>query len=282
MSMNLHRLIAEAACVYSPPLAYVKIRDAVNDSRSSLADIADAIGADSSLAARLLRLANGAFYNFPSPVETITHGVTVIGTRQIVDLVLATCIIEQFKNVPPDLMSMSLFWRHGIACGIAARTIAVYRHEMNVERFYVMGLLHDIGRLVIFEKMTDPVRQALALQAEKREFLYKIERDLLGFDHADVGGALMETWKLPLSVEEAVRFHHDPARAAHYPVEAAAVHLADVLATAMQLGTSREHYVPPLDMKAWGVIGLSPGLLPAIWDQVLEKFSETARIFLEE
>jgi HD-like signal output (HDOD) protein len=175
---------------------------------------------------------------------------------------------------------MESFWMHSIACGLAARTIAVYRREPNVERFYIAGLLHEIGRLVIFENLPDLARKTIEIHEGEHKFLHYVEQEVMGFDHAAVGGAILREWRLPDNLVEPVAFHHQPLEARNYPVETAIVHFADIIACAMQLGTSRECYVPSVDPKAWEEIRLPVGQLPAIWNQVDKTFYETIDFFL--
>ncbi|MFZ5996879.1 MAG: HDOD domain-containing protein [Nitrospirota bacterium] len=258
--------------VSSLPMVALRLNEVVNNPYSSVMDIGKIIGEDQGLTARLLRLANSPFYAFPSKIETITKAVTVIGTQQILDLVLATSVMNMFKGIPKDLITMEAFWYHSIASGVIARILAIYRREANVERFFVAGILHDVGRLVIYTKLPDAAREALVRCKERKEILYKAEREVIGFDHADVGEHLLKEWKLPLSLIEMVATHHAPSRAKHFPAEAAAVHVADIIAHALQLGSSGEASMPPLDAKAWEKLALSPSQLAPTIDQAERQF----------
>ncbi|NIQ04053.1 MAG: HDOD domain-containing protein, partial [Nitrospinaceae bacterium] len=112
---------------------------------------------------------------------------------------------------------MEAFWYHSIASGLTSRVLAIYRKEPNPERFYVIGLLHDLGRLLLYLNLSQEMKEAL-LRYERGGFLYEAERDVLGVDHAEVGGALLKKWKLPPRLVEAVRFHHRPSEAPQYPL----------------------------------------------------------------
>jgi HD-like signal output (HDOD) protein len=226
------------------------------------------------LTARLLKIVNSAFYSFPSKIETISRAVTVVGTQQLRDLALATSVMKLFKGVPPDLISMEPFWRHSIACGVAARVLATHKREANIERFFVAGILHDIGRLVLCMKEPDWMRSALGRCHASGELLYKVEDEELGFDHASLGRILLENWKLPASLVETVAYHHNPEAAARFPVEAADVHVADIIAHALQLGSSGERFVPPLSPLAWERAGMSMGQLPGAIEQVDRQYRE--------
>ncbi|TNF36982.1 MAG: HDOD domain-containing protein, partial [Gammaproteobacteria bacterium] len=147
---DIATLLRNTPKLASLPTVYNKLNEAVDSPTSSSQDIADIIMEDSALAARLLKLSNSAFFGFPSRIDTISQAVTVIGMRELRDLVLATSVVSMFKDIPTNLVSPESFIEHSIATGVAARVMATHRRESNVERFFVAGLLHDIGRLVLF------------------------------------------------------------------------------------------------------------------------------------
>jgi len=260
--------------VSSLPMIYYKIDEVISRPNTSMADIGKIVGQDPGLTVRLLRLVNSAFYNFPSKVETITQALVIIGTQQLRELVLATSIVHLFQGIPKDLVNMESFWRHSIACGLTARLIATYRHEPNVERFLIAGMVHDVGRLVIYKKIGDLSRSVLVQSRALVKPLFWIEKEILGFDHAQIGRMLLQAWNLPQSLEEAVAFHHHPRLANFYPMEAAVVHVADIVVNAFQCGTSGEHAVPPLESNAWDLIELPETILPSLLNQLRGQLDE--------
>jgi HD-like signal output (HDOD) protein len=255
-------------------MIFTRIDESVNNPRSSLADIGRIISEDSSLTARLLKIVNSAFYSFPNKIETISRAVTIVGTQQLRDLALATSVMKLFQGIPPDLINMEAFWKHSIACGVAGRVLATFRREANVERFFVSGILHDIGRLVLCMKSPDWLREALTRCRSRRELLFKVEFEELGFDHAALGRMLLQQWKLPASLEETVAFHHNPEASARYPVEAAVVHVADIISHSLELGSSGEQFVPPLSAQAWERIRVMPQNLPGLLEQIERQYLE--------
>jgi HD-like signal output (HDOD) protein len=282
MPLESRDLLKTAGSISSLPMIFTRINEAVNNPRSSVADIGRIIGEDPGLTARLLRIVNSAFYSFPSRIESISRAVTIVGTQQLRDLALATSVMKVFRGIPEDLMSMEAFWRHSTGCGITARVLASHRREANLERYFVTGMLHDIGRLVLFMNLPKQSRAALLRCQSSGELLHQIELEETGFDHATVGSALLQAWNLPASLEEVVAFHHAPHKALRYPIETAIVHVADVIAHAMELGSSGERLVPPLNPEAWEKIGIPTNLLPAILEQVEKQFREAIQMILRD
>ena len=98
------------------PVIFVRINEAVENPNSSFSEIAQIISGDSALSARLLKIVNSAFYGFSNKIETISHAITIIGTAQLRDLVLATAVIEKFQGLPSKNINMKSFWLHSISC----------------------------------------------------------------------------------------------------------------------------------------------------------------------
>lgn len=282
MKWTVEKLLRETPAISSLPGAYTRLNEAVNDPRTSSRDVANVITEDTGLAARLLRIANSAFYGFPSKIDTISRAVTLVGTRQLRDLALATSIIKQFEGLSEGVVTMESFWRHSVACGVVARILATHRREPNVERFFIAGLMHDIGRLLMFSTIPELAMEALDEAEHCRELLYRTERSLLGFDHADVGGALLRQWKLPVHTVSAVACHHRPATDSGLYIDTAIIHIADLIANAMRIGSSGERYVPALDNDAWKRLGLSESILAITLSELERQYQDAVTIILPD
>ncbi len=280
--VSAETVAGHAKTLVSLPTIFFQIDRAINHPSSSSADIAKALCTDQGLSARLLRIANSAFYGFPQRVESVDQAIRIIGTRQLHDLVLATVVLTQFRGVDANLVTMKSFWQHSFACGIAARSLATLRRESNVEHFFVAGLLHDIGSLVLYQEF--PKRAAVALEMHRRDksALDEVERAVIGCDHGQVGAALMASWKLPESYREVAANHHNPAGARAPSMGAAVVHIADLLVAALELGGNGEVGLPRLCVEAWDAVALPPSDLGRVAENVLGLLEETLRLFTEE
>ena len=259
-------LVAGAESVSSPPIIYDRLMQVINDPRSGAADMANVIGEDQGLSARLLKLVNSAFFSLPWKVDTVTSAIQVVGTSQVRDLAVATSVMTLFEDVPGDLLELETFWHHSFACGVVARVLAGHRGEDNVERFLIMGLLHDVGRLIMVMNAGDDMRSALEAAQATRQDLSECEAEHVGCTHSQVGGVLMDAWNFPPALNEAVRYHHQPRMADRFPVETATIHVADLISNAMRWGRSGQASVPRLENTAWQALGIEPALLPSLLD----------------
>jgi putative nucleotidyltransferase with HDIG domain len=148
--------------------------------------------------------------------------------------------------VPAHLVDVPSFWQHSVACGIASTLLAEQRHDPAPERFLVGGLLHDIGRLILFLNAPEQSRLILDRCEKEEQLAPSIELDVLGFDHAMLGAELVEFWNLPQSLREMVRSHHDPSASPVVFLDAFLVHYADFITSALGYGKSGEPFVSPL------------------------------------
>jgi len=208
--IDIQDLINENEPLASLPNTFYKLREVVDDPGCDFDDIAEIISVDPSLTPRLLKIVNSAFYGFRGEIESVFHAMGVVGTEQLMQLVLATTVIEQFKGIPKDLVDMEYFWKHSVSCGLAARAIHQARGEYNGESIFLAGLLHDIGRLVMCLKVPDQLKIVLDFAQKSGDRWYKTKAKYFGFDHSGVGETLLRAWKLPENLQEAVAHHHFP------------------------------------------------------------------------
>lgn len=264
------------------PDVFVRINQLVESSNSSIADIANAVNLDPSFTVRLLRVANSSFYGFPSYIDTVSKAVSIIGTRQICNLALSTVIANSFAGLPNSLVSMENFWRHSLCCGLAARKLAKLTGKCDAEAVFTAGLLHDIGELVIFNRMPAQAKEVLMLVLDSAdEFpIYQAERQIMGFDHAQVGAELARQWNLPVILEECIAYHHDIGAAQRHPREVALVHIANILALMAEVQTLDPADVTPIDPEAWKKTGLSADdVMGEVVRETQEEISEAEKLF---
>lgn len=237
----------------SLPEMVLRLHEVIRDPRATPARAAEVVGSDPGLAARLLRLVNSALYAPVRPIEDLTRAVTMVGVRQLSTLAMGLAVSRIFKDIPPSVADVRGLWEHAVAVAHGARLLAALRNYADKERYFLFGLLHDVGRLAMFRNAPE-LSAAMAFQAlEEGVSLRDVENRVLGFDHAAVGGALMRAWNLPPVLRRAVEAHHQPEEAPDLP-EASAVHIADFLAHALGLGGTGSPVAPKPSVRAWQII----------------------------
>jgi HD-like signal output (HDOD) protein len=258
---------------------YFKIREELISPRSTSARIASVIAKDTSLTAKLLRLVNSPIYGFPSKIESITRAITLVGLEELSSLALGISAIKAFEDVAPELIDMKEFWTHSIAVGTLARIIAA-RKGLAEERFFIAGMLHDVGKLLLFSCRPNRISEAYVRSRAHLMPLFETERQVFGFDHALIGGMLLKRWNLPPTLETLVRDHHQPLLATDR-LGASIVHCADFLANGLQFAPSGSAIVPPLQQDSWEALGVNPAEIETISRQAEGVLQEIMHIFFD-
>ena len=281
MPLSAKELVNSISDLIALPSTVMHVNNMVNNPQYSAADIGETINQNHELSARLLRIANSPFFSFPSHINNIPRAVTVIGTQELRDLLLASSAIDTFDGLPNELVSMETFWRHSLRCGVIARSLATHLHKPNVERFFAAGLLHDIGSLLINHKLPELANKTLARSNKNRQRRFIIEEDVMGFNHATVGGELLRHWGLPDYIVEAVTHHHTPSLAKKHRQDAAIAHIANYLSNTMlsNIGNNLEAS-EALDITALKTTGLKPSDLQSVMHHSENLFDNTLEILV--
>lgn len=281
MNIVIENLFKNPDAIPALPVSVYNIFMAINDPDANVHKIADLILGDVGLTTKILRLANSSYFGLSTQVTTISHSLNILGLNPLGNLVLACSLMSEFKDIPENLITMESFWSHSVACGIAAREISVMISFGNEELLYIAGMVHDIGSLVIYKEYPEKAKTALKRCNEWGQNLIDSEKCVLGFDHAQVGSALIEKWKLPKIYQETTEYHHQPLNAPSYKEETAIVHLADYTVHSNQLGSSGEIKSFDLDEEVLEILGLPIKILPWLSERTKATFEEIYNILAE-
>jgi putative nucleotidyltransferase with HDIG domain len=283
MNKTIAELVHGVGGLVTLPDVFIRINKLIADPNSNMMDIVKAVERDPSFTVRLLRVANSSFYGFSSTIDTVSKAASIIGTSQIRSLALATSVASSFEGLPNSLVSMEHFWRHSLYCALAARVLAKRAGRCDVDAVFTAALLHDIGELVIFNRMPQQAKEALLLVLDSGDELpvYQAERQIMALDHAQVGGELARQWKLPPMLEECIEFHHEISSAQRFPREVALVHIANILALMAETQTLDLVDVSPIDPHAWEVVGLDPEeVIADTVAEAQEEIAEAEKLFI--
>ena len=283
--MRSHRVFAKLIELHDlPTLPQVvgKILDAVEDERSSAADLTELLEKDHAISARVLRLANSAFYGLRYPVDSIRRGVVVLGFDAVCQLALATSVFKTFASQRQFALDPEDFWMHSF--GAAKATQLLCQGHVDVESpegCFTAGLLHDIGKyllaLVLREEYRTVVRRAAEEAAPVREY----EKELLGVNHPEVGRWLAIKWRFPEMIVEVIgSVHRAPSHSRKYAREAALVQLADTLSRLAKFGSAGDWEVPRVDAALLEFLDTSHESAEAVVDELVQVRADT-REFLK-
>lgn len=231
--LRIEDLLHSDVDLASPPEVFARLRRLLDEPDTTTNMLAEVIEKDPALSARVLKLANSAFYALPLPVNTIAEAVSLIGIREIQHIVLATEVIQRFDNIPEDLVDMYSFWRESLRCAVIARQLANFLPEPETsDTLFLAGLMHGIGHLVIYTRVPELGRKALLEHRHRGIPLHIAEREVMGFDYAQVGASLARQWELPPLLCELIAHHLEPQSAVEFTRETILVSAAHTLSQA--------------------------------------------------
>jgi|GEM_PF-450427 len=190
------------------PEACQRVNQLIDLPSTTVHTLADVISLDPAMSAMLLKLTNSAYFGFSQPITTISHAISVIGKNDLRSLVLSSGAVDSLESLANEFMEMSEFWHHSIYTGLLARALSAYLSDLNKEEMFISGMLHDVGKLVIFNQSPDIARELINKGITSSRWV-KLEKQRLGFTHADVGYELAKSWGLPEMYCDCILLHHD-------------------------------------------------------------------------
>ncbi|MFC1564479.1 HDOD domain-containing protein [candidate division KSB1 bacterium] len=183
----------------------------INDPGSSAKDLKGIIEKDPPLSAKLLKMSNSAFYSYPREIRGIQEAIVLIGFTTVKELALSQKVCELFKNdTVVDGYSRNGLWKHCNAVAICSKLIFRREFSKSGENAYVAGLLHDLGIIVEDQFLQKEFTDCILSANGHKKNLYQMERENLGFDHAEIGSEVAKNWKFPDELINSINAHHEP------------------------------------------------------------------------
>ena len=231
--------------------------------------VGDVIAQDPTMTARVLRIANSAYYGLLEPVLSADQAAAVLGAESLRNVVMQASVVGQYENLGAELgFDMNETWTHAVFVGQLAQNLTEQCSklvEVTPEEMYTCGLLHDIGKVVLLDGLREEYVEVFEDARRSGESLHMAEERELGYTHIDVGSLVAERWGLPEAVCHAIRFHHGPRAEILQNPATAVVALADQVA----------YRVHADDFEA------SMNRLGALAEQVLDLEAQPFRRFIE-
>jgi HD-like signal output (HDOD) protein len=280
--IKLENILIHTESLPSLPEILIKLNEVVNNPFSSFDDFAEIIEKDTSLTARVLKIVNSPFYGFPKKIDSVFKACSLLGSQQIMNIVISTKIIDTFGGIERDFVDMKSFWKHSILTGSIAKTTSTILQEINPESYFVSGLLHDIGRILFLKAYPDVMRDIIYRSRTQNILLWKLEQEIFGFDHAKIGGILLNKWRFPSHQQDNVMFHHYPSASQFYKKQCAVIHISNIIARVIGPHSSGDFFITPLDKIAFESLNLNEHTITFIINKSEELFEEIVSYFLDD
>ena len=275
MDISIDTLIEQSGTPVSLPEVFRKINRLTQDPNSSMADISQITEKDIGLSSRLLKIVNSPYFGFPSSINSIARAITIIGTHDLRDLLLTTTTVDLLANKAHKHTHIRQLWKHSLYCAVISKLLAESLQQEHTECYFVSGLLHDVGRFILFRGIPETTHSAIDQARDSGQDSLNIERSLLGYTHTDIGRRIAEHWKLPDRVIETIAYHHQPELAQHFPFETSIIHIANHIANSFEdEAESAEKNTSRINPYAWKTSGLAMENINEVLNKVPEQFNE--------
>jgi len=183
--------------------SFIRIKELIDDESSTIDDISEVILVDPALSGTILKLANSSFFNYPGKIDTISKAVLVLGITEVYNLVIAYFTTQAFKSINAEQAYLDNFWEQSVDCALLIKFLGCSLNIPNAERLFILGLLHNLGELIVKQVSSDKV---IECQNEDCDSLpWSMQRDILGFTYGECGAELLKLWQLPYNLVAPIR-----------------------------------------------------------------------------
>jgi putative nucleotidyltransferase with HDIG domain len=265
------------------PVVAKQIQKLIASPNSTMIQIAAIIAKDQAIAARVIRLINSAFYGLGGKVTSIQQAIVFLGLNTVKNLVMGVSVVKIFEESPSQasLFDRQKFWMHTFATALGAKLIAKKMNILELEDFFLAGLLHDIGILILDQFFHQEFIEIMLGAAKKQIDYTRAEQDFLGITHAEIGEFIARKWKLPEVLVHSILYHNKPlftaSEIAGDQKVISAVHIADVTAKNRGFDFGYRNGKITCDAQALKCIGLSDSEIETIFDSVEEDVKLVAK-----
>lgn len=265
------------------PAIVARALEILNQPNASAETAARLIGQDLALSAKVLRLANSAFYGIPRSIASVDQAIVILGFQTVRSLVMSASVLKILGKTGKSTLDRRMVWRHSVAAGLASRIVVRKvgrRLGLDIEAAFMATLLHKIGVLILDTAEHAEYQKILAEAAEPdAESLPLVERKHLQIDHAALGGMLAEKWGLPEELRDPITHHLSPAMAPTQGELAAVVQLSSHLAEMAGFGAFEGLQQWPLDPNVFTILQMEPALIPELGEALHAELAKAESFF---
>lgn len=259
------------------------IMNRINNPKTSSRDLASVVNQDVALSAKILRLANSAFYGIPRTINNVNEAIVILGFKVIYTIVLSLTVFDMFPDSSLSLhFNRKKFWKHCVICGLLSKVIAqkIKNRKIEPEDSFCAGLLHDIGKIVMEQYLHDDMHKVIDYCLKSGKSFYQSEKELLGYTHADVTELLISRWNLPDMLYYPLVFHHSPEQSlpdrtkqniSSPEINASICHIADYLCYSDEMPDNKPDFAQPhLEPASLRIIGFTERQLELLKGRIPE------------
>lgn len=266
----------EASSLRALPHAVTRILQTMGTDASGASDVTRAALSDPTIAAMILKRANSSYYGGGKAITELRTAVVRLGLKECRDLVVGLSVFNLFSADDSSFgFNRIWYWLHSVACGVITQRIAQQCPMANKEDAFTVGLLHDIGKIILDDFLNPQYREVVRLASTKGLALYDAEQRLLERTHVFVGRRVAEQWKFSENVCNALGSHHDISLImAERPTLSGALYLANQMAKALLVGQGGDYLVLDIPAATWRMYGFGENIGPAFLDEIYRELRD--------
>jgi putative nucleotidyltransferase with HDIG domain len=276
---NYQELISKIQDFPTLPTIYHSLLETISNPLSTVQDVANIISKDQASTAKLIKVVNSPLYGISSKVDTVTQAIFYLGFNEVKNIILALSILKLFN----DAKTFSYFniidlWKHSIAVGTISRILGQKIGVVNLENYFIAGLLHDIGKLIFYRILGDDYAKLLKYNFENNLDLEETERKEIGITHEIAGELIANQWKLPTSITLVIKSHSNFRTDGSSDNILACVHLANIIANIMMLGNNGSNVITQPNYNVWNYINLPSGSFKEMFQEIIDTYNNSIDI----
>ena len=274
LMLTLDSILSKVQDIPPLPDVMVKILRLTNDDDSSAKDLVEVMRLDPGITSQVLRLCNSAFFGLPREVTSLQHAVVYLGMKEIVNIVMMGCAGRYYDTPHPAYgLEKGELWRHSVAVAVVSQCLARQIGYEDHQSTFTAGLLHDLGKIVLHEYVHQNLDEIQYLIDTHEISFNAAEKEIIGYNHAEVGDIVASSWNLPEDLHMAIRHHHDHDVDCPSKKIVAIVHAANQLCHTFKIGSSQERNgIYPVFPEALEILGQSQEYLLALEDTLFEQY----------
>lgn len=280
---DINKIVLKIKEISTLPQVLKKILDVTSDPASGASDLQDILKSDPALTAKILKVANSAYYGLSEKVTNVKRAIIFLGFKTVKNLSLAVSVSDMFKSDETVMgYSRAELWKHSVAVAVCAKSIIQRVGLSASEDVFTAGIMHDVG-LIMEDQYVHPLFEKVLTDGQLLENgLIETERKVLGFDHADLGEKVVRHWKIPDEIATVISYHHKPRVAPEeHKKSAAVIYLADVICSARKIGAVLNTKVDRADLDAvMAILDFTKEDITVIIDDLKQEIDRAKDLFV--
>ncbi len=281
-TLTIEDIVKKTTDLPTIPAAALKVMREAESATGTASAVAQAIAQDHALSARVLRLANSAYYGLSRQVLDLQEAVVVLGMRSVRNLaVVAATYPWMSKPIKGYDLGPRQMWAHSFGVAVASQLVARRTGKCSEDTAFTAGLLHNVGKVALSVWLENKLRAMQNMALRDNLSFDQVERKILGYDHADVGAYLGESWNLPEILVKTIRYHHRPNEVENYDPIVDCVHIGDFLTMSMGFGLGGDGLRYDISDDAIGRLTVEPNDLDEITLEFVESYHAYEKLFEE-